>query len=56
VVFGVLLDTIVVRSMLVTVLNLDLGRWAWWPSRLARRQTRLPADTAGGGGPSPRAG
>jgi RND superfamily putative drug exporter len=35
--FGVLLDTIVVRSVLVTALNLDLGRWTWWPSKLARR-------------------
>jgi RND superfamily putative drug exporter len=34
--FGVLLDTFVVRSVLVTALNLDLGRWVWWPSRLAR--------------------
>jgi putative drug exporter of the RND superfamily len=30
--FGILLDTIVVRSVLVTALNLDLGRWIWWPS------------------------
>jgi RND superfamily putative drug exporter len=34
--FGVLLDTIVVRSVLVTALNLDLGRWVWWPSKLYR--------------------
>jgi RND superfamily putative drug exporter len=34
--FGVLLDTFVVRSVLVTALNLDLGRWVWWPSRLSR--------------------
>jgi RND superfamily putative drug exporter len=34
--FGVLLDTIVVRSVLVTALNLDIGRWLWWPSRLTR--------------------
>jgi putative drug exporter of the RND superfamily len=34
---GVLLDTIVVRSVLVTALTLDLGRWMWWPTRLARR-------------------
>ncbi len=34
--FGVLLDTLVVRSVLVTALNLDLGRWVWWPSKLAR--------------------
>jgi putative drug exporter of the RND superfamily len=33
--FGVLLDAIVVRSVLVTALNLDLGRWVWWPSKLA---------------------
>jgi RND superfamily putative drug exporter len=31
---GVLLDTIIVRSVLVTALNLDLGRVMWWPSAL----------------------
>ena len=44
--FGVLLDTLVVRSVLVTALNLDLGRWVWWPSRLARQpspEEELPA-------------
>jgi len=35
--FGVLLDTFVVRSVLVTALNLDIGRWIWWPSRLSRK-------------------
>jgi RND superfamily putative drug exporter len=35
--FGVLLDTLVVRSVLVTALNLDLGRWVWWPSPLASK-------------------
>jgi RND superfamily putative drug exporter len=35
--FGVLLDTFVVRSVLVTALNLDVGRWIWWPSSLARK-------------------
>jgi len=34
---GVLLDTIIVRSVLVTALNLDIGRHMWWPSKLARR-------------------
>lgn len=29
--FGVLLDTLVVRSVLVTALNLDLGERIWWP-------------------------
>ena len=35
--FGVLLDTIVVRSVLVTALNLDIGRHIWWPSALAKK-------------------
>jgi RND superfamily putative drug exporter len=34
---GVLLDTVVVRSVLVTALTLDVGRHMWWPSALARR-------------------
>jgi RND superfamily putative drug exporter len=38
--FGVLLDTLVVRSVLVTALNLDLGRWVWWPSKLAREPSQ----------------
>ncbi|HEV2371048.1 MAG TPA: MMPL family transporter [Streptosporangiaceae bacterium] len=33
---GVVLDTIIFRSVLVTALTLDVGRWMWWPSRLAR--------------------
>jgi len=31
--FGVLLDTIVVRSLLVPAIGLDLGRALWWPSK-----------------------
>nr|WP_242427497.1 MMPL family transporter [Streptomyces sp. Root431] len=34
--FGVLLDTMIVRSVLVTALTLDVGRWMWWPSKLFR--------------------
>ncbi len=34
---GVLLDTIVVRSVLVTALNLDIGGRMWWPSRLSKQ-------------------
>jgi RND superfamily putative drug exporter len=33
---GVLLDTIIVRSVLVTAINLDLGGKIWWPSKLDR--------------------
>lgn len=35
---GVLLDTLVVRSVLVTALNLDVGRFMWWPSSLGRQE------------------
>jgi len=31
---GVLLDTIIVRSILVTAINLDLGPKIWWPSHI----------------------
>ncbi|MBL8929133.1 MAG: MMPL family transporter [Kineosporiaceae bacterium] len=34
--FGVLLDTLVVRSLLVPALSHDIGRAIWRPSRLAR--------------------
>jgi putative drug exporter of the RND superfamily len=34
---GVLLDTIIVRSILVTALTLDIGRHIWWPSALSSR-------------------
>jgi putative drug exporter of the RND superfamily len=40
--FGVLLDTLIVRSVLVTALNLDIGRWMWWPSKL----TKVPDEPA----------
>ncbi|GAA1428065.1 MMPL family transporter [Microlunatus lacustris] len=36
--FGVILDTVVVRSLLVPALALDLDRHMWWPNpRLSRR-------------------
>ena len=35
--FGVLLDTFVVRTLLVPALGLSIGRALWWPSRLSRR-------------------
>jgi len=42
--FGILLDTIVVRSVLVTALNLDLGRWMWWPSKLSHKPDPAPEE------------
>ena len=41
--FGVLLDTTIVRSLLVPALAYDIGRRIWWPGRLARD----PASKAG---------
>jgi RND superfamily putative drug exporter len=40
---GVLLDTLVVRSVLVTALNLDVRGRMWWPSALAKRDAELDA-------------
>lgn len=34
--FGVLLDTFIVRTLLVPALALDIGRPIWWPSKLAK--------------------
>jgi putative drug exporter of the RND superfamily len=34
--FGVLLDTLLVRSLLVPALSVDIGRFIWWPGRLRR--------------------
>ncbi len=43
---GVLLDTLVVRSVLVTAINLDLGGRIWWPSRLDRGRSAADAAQA----------
>jgi RND superfamily putative drug exporter len=41
--FGVLLDTLVVRSILVPALTFDLGERTWWPAGSRRRHARAPA-------------
>ncbi|MEU1573119.1 MMPL family transporter [Streptomyces collinus] len=46
--FGVLLDTLVVRSLLVPALMIDIGPRAWWPSALAHDNP----VRSGGGTPS----
>ncbi|MEY9870896.1 RND superfamily putative drug exporter [Streptacidiphilus sp. MAP12-33] len=47
---GVLLDTFVVRSVLVTALAMDLDHRLWWPSGLSRRRTEsrieIPEEVA----------
>lgn len=36
--FGVLLDTLLVRTILVPAIGYDVGRAIWWPSRLSRAE------------------
>ncbi len=43
---GVLLDTMIVRSVLVTAINLDLGGRIWWPSKLDRDGHQVEPATA----------
>ncbi|MGY0389043.1 MMPL family transporter [Nocardioides sp. WG-D5] len=50
---GVLLDTLVVRSVLVTAINLDLGDVIWWPSRLTRGRRVARSSHPVGGPPMP---
>jgi len=45
--FGVLLDTLVVRSLLVPAVIYDLGRFSWWPSRLSRQDGPIPSRKDG---------
>ncbi|MEU5322474.1 MMPL family transporter [Streptomyces sp. NPDC021056] len=42
---GVLLDTFIVRSVLVPALFLDVGPKMWWPHKLAREDGNAPVAT-----------
>jgi putative drug exporter of the RND superfamily len=41
---GVILDTMIVRSVLVTAINMDLGGRIWWPSKLDREDHHLTVE------------
>lgn len=41
---GVILDTMIVRSVLVTAMNLDIGGRIWWPSKLDNGQQPDPDE------------
>ncbi len=44
--FGVLLDTFLVRSLLVPAASYDIGKAIWWPSKLARHDAVATPDVA----------
>jgi uncharacterized membrane protein YdfJ with MMPL/SSD domain len=39
---GILMDTFLVRTLLVPSTVLLLGRWNWWPSKMSRRPAAVP--------------
>jgi RND superfamily putative drug exporter len=39
---GILMDTFLVRTLLVPSTVVLLGRWNWWPSKLSRRDAAVP--------------
>jgi len=43
---GILLDTFVVRTILVPATVTLLGRWNWWPAPMGRRTAAAPPVTA----------
>ncbi len=54
---GILMDTFLVRTLLVPSTVVLLGRWNWWPSRMSRPGAGLPERTGGGlAGPAGGAG
>jgi len=52
--FGILMDTFLVRTLLVPSTVVLLGRWNWWPSRMSRSAAE-PARLAASAEASPAA-
>jgi RND superfamily putative drug exporter len=42
---GILMDTFVVRTLLVPATVTLLGRWNWWPAAMSRRAEPEPPHT-----------
>ncbi len=45
---GILMDTFLVRTLLVPSTVVLLGRWNWWPSRMSRRDAMPPGPALDG--------
>ncbi len=45
---GILMDTFLVRTLLVPSTVVLLGRWNWWPSRMSRPDRQITAEPAAG--------
>jgi RND superfamily putative drug exporter len=48
---GILMDTFLVRTLLVPSTVVLLGRWNWWPSKLSRPDAGPPPAVAGDDAP-----
>ncbi|MCW2626172.1 MMPL family transporter [Mycobacterium sp.] len=46
---GLLLDTLIVRTLLMPSIATLLGRWFWWPQRVRTHAARPPVANAAGG-------
>ena len=44
---GILMDTFLVRTLLVPSIVVLLGRWNWWPSRLTMDTPQAPTPVSG---------
>jgi RND superfamily putative drug exporter len=43
---GILMDTFLIRTLLIPALVVLLGRWNWWPALLFRRASTVPISEA----------
>jgi RND superfamily putative drug exporter len=43
---GILMDTFLVRTLLVPSTVVLLGRWNWWPSKMSRISAQIPEEPA----------
>jgi len=43
---GIMMDTFLVRTLLIPSTVVLLGRWNWWPSRMSKEQAAMPSANA----------